>query len=45
MKQHTIKDSFSFESKGLHTGLYIHATFSPAEENTGIRICRTDLDG
>lgn len=45
MKQHTLKSSFSFESKGLHTGLYIHATFLPAEENTGIRICRTDLDG
>ena len=45
MKQHTIKESFSFESKGLHTGLYIHATFSPATENTGIRICRTDLEG
>jgi UDP-3-O-[3-hydroxymyristoyl] N-acetylglucosamine deacetylase/3-hydroxyacyl-[acyl-carrier-protein] dehydratase len=45
MKQHTIKSSFSFESKGLHTGLYIHATFSPAAPNTGIRICRTDLPG
>ena len=45
MKQHTLKSSFSFESKGLHTGLYIHATFLPAEENTGIRICRTDLEG
>ena len=45
MKQHTLKSSFSFESKGLHTGLYIHATFLPEEENTGIRICRTDLEG
>ena len=45
MKQHTLKSSFSFESKGLHTGLYIHATFLPAEENTGIRISRTDLEG
>ena len=45
MKQHTLKSSFSFESKGLHTGLYIHATFLPAKENTGIRICRTDLEG
>lgn len=45
MKQHTLKSSFSFESKGLHTGLYIHATFLPAEDNTGIRICRTDLEG
>ena len=45
MKQHTLKSSFSFESKGLHTGLHLHATFLPSEENTGIRICRTDLDG
>lgn len=45
MKQHTLKAPFSFEGKGLHTGLFIHANFLPAEENTGIRICRTDLDG
>lgn len=45
MKQHTLKSSFSFESKGLHTGLFIHANFLPAEANTGIRICRTDLEG
>ena len=45
MKQHTLQSSFSFESKGLHTGLQLHATFLPAEENTGIRICRTDLEG
>ena len=45
MKQHTLQSSFSFESKGLHTGLHLHATFLPAEQNTGIRICRTDLEG
>lgn len=45
MKQHTLKSSFSFDSKGLHTGLFIHANFLPAEANTGIRICRTDLEG
>ena len=45
MKQHTLKSSFSFESKGLHTGLQLHDTFLPAEVNTGIRICRTDLEG
>ena len=45
MKQHTLKAPFSLEGKGLHTGLYIHATFLPAEENTGVRICRTDLNG
>ena len=45
MKQHTLKSSFSFEGKGLHTGLHIHATFLPAAENTGVQICRTDLEG
>ena len=43
MKQHTLKESFSFEGKGLHTGLYIHSTFYPAAPNTGIRIRRVDL--
>ena len=45
MKQHTLKAPFSYEGKGLHTGLFIHANFLPAEENTGVRICRTDLEG
>lgn len=45
MNQHTLKSPFSFEGKGLHTGLHIHVTFLPAEENTGVRICRTDLEG
>lgn len=43
MKQHTLKESFSFEGKGLHTGLYIHSTFYPAAPDTGIRIRRVDL--
>ena len=45
MKQRTLNAPFSFESKGLHTGLHLHATFLPAAENTGISICRTDLEG
>lgn len=45
MKQHTLGAEFSFEGKGLHTGLNIHSRFLPAEPNTGIRICRTDLPG
>ena len=45
MKQHTLKAPFFFEGKGLHTGLHIHATFLPAVENTGVCICRTDLEG
>jgi len=43
MKQHTIAQPFSFEGKGLHTGVYIHATFSPASANHGICLRRTDL--
>ncbi len=43
MKQHTLKESFSFTGKGLHTGLTITATFLPAAENTGVRLCRVDL--
>ncbi|MBQ7192217.1 MAG: UDP-3-O-acyl-N-acetylglucosamine deacetylase [Paludibacteraceae bacterium] len=45
MKQATLKDSLSFEGKGLHTGLMVHLRLHPAEVNTGIRICRVDLDG
>lgn len=44
MKQHTLSAPFSLEGKGLHTGLFIHATFAPAAPNTGICICRSDLD-
>lgn len=43
MKQHTIAQPFTFEGKGLHTGVYIHATFAPAAENYGICLRRTDL--
>lgn len=43
MKQHTLARPFSLEGKGLHTGVYIHATFSPAAEGYGICLCRTDL--
>lgn len=45
MKQHTIQDSFTLRSIGLHTGLMLTATFRPAEANTGIRLRRTDLEG
>ena len=38
MKQHTLAQPFTVEGKGLHTGVYIHATFAPAEENFGIRL-------
>ncbi len=43
MKQQTLKDSFSVQGKGLHTGLEIEATFCPAPENHGYKIQRIDL--
>lgn len=43
LKQRTIKQSFCFNGKGLHTGLDITLTFLPADENHGIKIKRTDL--
>lgn len=45
MKQHTIKSDFTLAGKGLHTGQNVTAHFLPAAENTGIRICRIDLEG
>ena len=44
-KQHTLGGSFTLEGKGLHTGLYLTATFNPAPENHGYKIRRTDLPG
>ena len=45
MKQHTIKESFTLSSVGLHTGLFVTATFHPAPENTGVCLRRVDLPG
>lgn len=45
MKQRTLISDFTVSGKGLHTGLVLTARFSPAPENTGIRICRADLPG
>lgn len=45
MKQKTIKDSFTLQSVGLHTGLHVTATFHPAPENTGVCLRRVDLPG
>ena len=42
-KQKTINKSFSFQGKGLHTGLNINLTFLPANDNHGIKIKRIDL--
>ena len=41
--QQTLKKSYSFEGKGLHTGRVAKMTINPAPVNTGIRFRRTDL--
>lgn len=43
MKQQTIKDSFTLSSVGLHTGLFVTATFHPAAPDTGLCLRRVDL--
>lgn len=45
MKQCTLKGEFHVSGKGLHTGLQIEATFSPAPENTGYVFKRIDIEG
>lgn len=45
VKQKTLNGAFSLRGKGLHTGLHIGITFSPAPEGFGYRIRRTDLAG
>lgn len=41
--QQTVKKSYSFEGKGLHTGRVAKMTINPAPADTGIRFRRTDL--
>ena len=43
--QHTLKGTYRFEGKGLHTGTYSHMTVMPAPIGHGIRFRRTDLPG
>lgn len=45
MNQHTLKNCYTFEGKGLHTGTYAHMKLLPAPPGTGIRFRRTDLPG
>ena len=44
-KQKTLAASFSLKGKGLHTGLDIEITFTPAPENHGYKIKRVDMEG
>ena len=43
MKQRTIKEPFSIQGKGLHSGLKTTITFCPAPVDFGYKIKRTDL--
>lgn len=44
-KQQTLKESFTLQGKGLHTGQFITAVFCPAGENHGYKIQRIDIEG
>ena len=41
--QQTLKKSYSFEGKGLHTGRVAKMVINPAPADTGIRVRRTDI--
>ena len=41
--QHTVKKTYYFQGKGLHTGTYAHMKLMPADTGTGIVFRRTDL--
>jgi UDP-3-O-[3-hydroxymyristoyl] N-acetylglucosamine deacetylase / 3-hydroxyacyl-[acyl-carrier-protein] dehydratase len=41
--QKTIKKSYNFVGKGLHTGLQVNMTLLPSNPNTGIRFLRKDI--
>lgn len=43
-KQKTLKEAFTLQGKGLHTGLPVTITFNPAEANHGIKVQRVDLE-
>lgn len=43
MRQHTLRNTYTFEGKGLHTGTVSTMTVGPAPAGTGIRFRRTDL--
>ncbi len=43
-KQKTLKEAFTLQGKGLHTGLPVTITFNPAAANHGIKVQRVDLE-
>ena len=44
-KQSTLKESFTVNGTGLHTGVNVQMTFHPAEVNYGYKFQRIDLEG
>ncbi len=44
-KQRTITSAVTITGKGLHTGIKTTVTIKPAEQNSGIKFTRTDLEG
>lgn len=44
-RQRTLKNSFTLEGKGLHTGLNLKISLNPAPANYGYKIRRTDILG
>lgn len=44
IKQRTLKNTIRATGVGLHTGNKVYLTLRPAEQNTGIRFRRVDLD-
>jgi UDP-3-O-[3-hydroxymyristoyl] N-acetylglucosamine deacetylase/3-hydroxyacyl-[acyl-carrier-protein] dehydratase len=43
--QQTIKKNISFSGVGIHTGVFTNMTLKAAEEGSGIRFSRIDLEG
>ncbi|MDD4058983.1 MAG: bifunctional UDP-3-O-[3-hydroxymyristoyl] N-acetylglucosamine deacetylase/3-hydroxyacyl-ACP dehydratase [Bacteroidales bacterium] len=43
--QRTLKQSYTFKGKGLHTGVQVTMFITPAPENHGVKFKRSDLDG
>jgi UDP-3-O-[3-hydroxymyristoyl] N-acetylglucosamine deacetylase/3-hydroxyacyl-[acyl-carrier-protein] dehydratase len=44
LKQHTLKESITFEGHGLHTGKKVTMTIEPAADNFGYKFQRVDLE-
>ncbi len=44
-KQKTLQASVTFNGRGLHTGVAVEMTVSPADQNQGIKFRRTDIEG